>query len=113
MARPRVLGVNVDGETRCAHWHSAVDVVAIRMFCCGEYYACKDCHAELAGHPAQVWPRERWQEMAVLCGGCGEEMSVEEYLASGAECPQCGAGFNPRCSLHYGDYFAWSYGAGL
>src|SRR5437763_12629509 len=36
---PRVLGVNVDRETRCAHYHSPRDIVAIRMKCCNAWYA--------------------------------------------------------------------------
>ena len=45
-----VKGVEVDDESRCAHYHSERDIIAIKMKCCGEYYACKDCHDELAGH---------------------------------------------------------------
>jgi uncharacterized CHY-type Zn-finger protein len=69
--RPAVHGLNVDRETRCAHYHSARDVVAIRMKCCDRYYACKDCHDALAGHTVQRWPRAEWDEPAVLCGACG------------------------------------------
>lgn len=100
-----VLGVDLDDETRCAHWYSPRDVVAIRMKCCGEYYACKDCHDALGGHPAQVWPRSEWDEKAVLCGVCRHEMSIAAYLASSDACPACGAGFNPGCRLHRHFYF--------
>ena len=103
--KPIVRGIRLDSETRCAHWNSPLDVIAIKLFCCGEYYACKDCHAELAGHAPQVWPRDRWNDHAVLCGVCGAEMSVAAYMASNAQCPRCNAGFNPRCALHYADYF--------
>jgi uncharacterized CHY-type Zn-finger protein len=56
-ARPAVHGVDLDAQTRCAHFASPRDVIAIRMKCCGEYYACAECHDALAGHPSAVWPR--------------------------------------------------------
>jgi len=102
---PDVRGLDVDGQTRCAHWHSAVDIVAIKMACCGVYWACKDCHEELAGHAMAVWPREQWDARAVLCGACGVEMTIREYMECEVRCPSCGAGFNPRCSNHYRFYF--------
>jgi len=101
----RVRGIEVDGQNRCAHWRSQLDVVAIKMKCCGEYYACKDCHDALAGHAARVWPRAEWDETAVLCGACGHEMSVRAYLDCADRCPACGAGFNPGCHLHKHFYF--------
>jgi uncharacterized CHY-type Zn-finger protein len=104
-SRPIVRGVELDPETRCAHWHSALDVIAIKMKCCGVYYACKDCHEVLAGHPAEVWPRAEWDRPAVLCGACGTEMSVKEYLACDNRCPACGALFNPGCRSHHHLYF--------
>ena len=100
-----VRGVNVDGETRCAHWHSALDIVAIRMKCCGEWYACKDCHDTLAGHAIQVWPKSEWHERAVLCGACGHVVSISEYLQSSDACPNCAAPFNPGCRNHHHFYF--------
>ena len=105
MTRHGVRGLGVDAETRCVHWRSPRDVVAIRMRCCGDYYACKDCHAALAGHAAQVWPRAEWDALAVLCGACGSEMSIRTYLGCGDACPACGAGFNPGCRLHHHFYF--------
>ena len=103
-ARPRVLGPVVDDETRCIHYRSALDVVAIRFACCGEYYPCHLCHAETAGHPARQWPREQREEHAVLCGVCGDELTISEYLAAD-DCPHCGAAFNPGCHLHTHLYF--------
>jgi uncharacterized CHY-type Zn-finger protein len=100
-----VRGIAPDDETRCAHWHGPLDIVAIKMKCCGVYYACKDCHDALAGHPAQVWPRAEWDEAAVLCGACKCAMSVQAYLDSGHVCPGCGAGFNPGCRNHHHFYF--------
>ena len=79
--------------------------MAIKMACCGVYWACKDCHEELAGHAIAAWGRERRNELAVLCGACGVEMTIQEYMECEARCPGCGAGFNPGCRNHYHFYF--------
>ena len=100
-----VHGVDVDAETRCAHYHSALDIVGIRLRCCGEFYACKDCHDALAGHAIEQWPRDSFGTAAILCGSCGTELTIDAYLSSASSCPACGAAFNPRCSLHHHFYF--------
>jgi len=100
-----VRGVEVDARTGCAHWRSELDVVAIKMACCGEYWACKDCHEELAGHAIGVGERGEWDARAVLCGACGVEMTIREYMECGSRCPGCGAGFNPGCRGHWRFYF--------
>ncbi|GIT79820.1 hypothetical protein LLS1_14890 [Leifsonia sp. LS1] len=102
--RPRVLGPTVDEQTRCIHYRSELDVIAIRFACCGEYYPCHLCHAEAADHPARPWPAGSDDERAVLCGVCGAELTVGEYLAV-ASCPACRAPFNPGCTLHRPLYF--------
>jgi len=102
---PEVRGLELDPQTRCEHWHSPLDVIAIKMKCCGVYYACKDCHDALADHPAKTWPRNEWNERAVLCGACRMELSIAEYLDCGNACPSCGAHFNPGCSNHHHFYF--------
>ena len=103
--RPTVRGVALDPQTRCAHYHSPLDVIAIKMRCCGDYYACRACHDALADHAVTVWPREAWDQPAVLCGACGEQMSVHRYLACDSACPACGALFNPGCRNHHHLYF--------
>ena len=105
-SRPEVRGVDLDTQTRCAHYRTEIDIIAIRMKCCGVYYACKECHDALAGHPIQTWPREEWDHPAVLCGACGDQLSIAQYMASGYSCPACGASFNPGCRKHYAYYFA-------
>jgi len=105
MTRPIVKGVSLDPQTRCAHWHSPLDIIAIKMRCCGTYYACRECHDELAGHEAKVWPATEWAEPAVLCGECGVELRVEQYMACDNQCPACEARFNPGCRTHYHLYF--------
>lgn len=99
-----MLGSPVDDDTRCAHYRTALDVVAIRFRCCGEYYPCHQCHAESAGHPAARWPAGERDVAAVLCGVCRNELSIHEYLGVDG-CPRCGAPFNPGCRLHASLYF--------
>lgn len=107
MAAPApVHGVDLDSETRCAHYDSSRDVVAIRFPCCGDYFACYDCHTALADHEAERWPADARDHRAVLCGVCGTELTIEEYLRCDDCCPDCGAAFNPGCANHYHLYFA-------
>ena len=102
---PPVHGIGLDPQTRCAHYRSALDIVAIKMKCCGLYYACKDCHDALANHSAEVWKRSEWDEPAVLCGACATELSIRRYLECSNQFPNCGARFNPGCRNHYHFYF--------
>lgn len=108
--RPPVSGIELDQNTRCAHYHSDLDIIAIRLRCCGTYYACKECHDALADHDVRPWPLEEYSTRAVLCGACGTELTISEYLGCGNRCPACGAAFNPRCSAHYHFYFAGEKG---
>jgi uncharacterized CHY-type Zn-finger protein len=106
-----VSGVGIDDETRCDHYGSRTDVVALRFGCCGEYYACFRCHAAIADHPPEPWPTERRSEPAARCGVCGVDLTADEYMSVDA-CPDCGAGFNPGCADHYHVYFEWIDGDG-
>jgi uncharacterized CHY-type Zn-finger protein len=96
----------MDAQTRCVHYRTALDVVAIKIACCGVFYACKDCHAALADHDMKVWPRSEWDALAIRCGACEAELTIREYMSSGSFCPRCKAGFNPACRNHYHFYFA-------
>ncbi len=103
--RPPVSGIEVDAQTRCIHYGSPLDIVAIKMKCCGIWYACKDCHDALAGHGLETWPQSKWDELAVVCGVCGSAMSVRRYLECGDACPASRARFNPGCRDHHHLYF--------
>lgn len=100
-----VTGLNVDGETRCAHYHEERDIIAIKFKCCGKWFPCHECHAALAGHAAEVWPKEEFDAPAILCGGCGHQSTVRDYLACDSVCPRCRRKFNPGCAKHYYLYF--------
>ncbi len=87
----------IDADGRCAHWHSALDVVANKCATCGKWFACAWCHP--ADH---AFGQMHLDEPAVMCGVCGHQMTFHEY---GTECPSCGAPFNPGCKLHPELYF--------
>jgi len=103
---PDIRGLNLDPQTRCLHYHSPLDIIAIKMKCCGLYYACKDCHDALAGHPIELWPQSEWHEPAILCGSCRAELTISAYLESNSRCPRCHSPFNPACRNHHHFYFA-------
>jgi len=100
-----IHGKPVDRQTRCVHYHSEHDIIAIKFKCCGDYYPCFECHQETAGHVAEVWPKSDWDQKAVLCGVCGHEMTINQYLLGNNQCPSCRELFNPNCSKHYHLYF--------
>ncbi|MDQ6738776.1 MAG: hypothetical protein M3Z30_13885 [Gemmatimonadota bacterium] len=77
------------------------------MSCCDEYYACKECHDALAGHQILPWPSGSGDARAIMCGACGTELTIREYLDCEDQCTRCGAAFNPRCRLHHRFYFAF------
>lgn len=105
-ARPPVRGMDVDSSTRCVHYHTELDIIAIKLKCCEEFYACKECHDELSNHEILPWPRDKYDTVAVLCGECDMQLTINAYLSCDNHCPACGAGFNPRCSLHHHFYFS-------
>lgn len=100
-----VRGIDVDPETRCAHYRTDRDVVAIRFRCCGTYYPCSECHAVVADHPPERWPTDTFDTTAVLCGVCRTELTVRAYLDCEDTCPHCEAAFNPGCRRHRDRYF--------
>jgi uncharacterized CHY-type Zn-finger protein len=99
-------GLEVDAETRCAHYDGPRDVVAFRFACCDVYYPCFRCHRAVADHAPTRWPAARRDEPAVLCGACGHPMSAAAYLRADHACPHCGTAFNPGCAAHHDRYFA-------
>lgn len=104
-ARGEVAGSTVDAETRCTHYASALDVVAIRFHCCGRWYPCLHCHADAEDHPVLPWPATLRDAEALLCGVCRHRLRIDEYLGTD-RCTACAAPFNPGCSRHHPVYFA-------
>ncbi|EMA55518.1 MULTISPECIES: CHY zinc finger protein [Halococcus] len=99
-------GVEVDPETRCRHYRTDRDVVAIALPCCETFYPCIECHEVLADHETSRWPQARFDERAVLCGRCGARLSITAYLDCDHRCPECDGAFNPGCQHHWDRYFA-------
>jgi uncharacterized CHY-type Zn-finger protein len=103
----KVYGATVDDETRCVHYRTSVDIVAIKFRCCCRYYPCHLCHAQGEAHEAEQWAVSERETRAVLCGVCTTELTISDYLQA-ASCPHCGSLFNERCSLHAHLCFAMS-----
>ncbi|WP_438350741.1 CHY zinc finger protein [Paenibacillus sp. FA6] len=99
-----IYGAVVDNETRCVHYHTEKDIIAMKFKCCNRYYPCYKCHEEHADHSIERWPQEQFDELAILCGSCHTELTIQQYMHT-ASCPHCRASFNERCALHYPIYF--------
>lgn len=100
-----VKGKTIDDQTRCSHYHSDVDIIAIKFKCCNTYYSCFSCHEEEATHPPKVWKKNEFDTLAILCGVCKHELTINEYFVCNSVCPNCLTSFNPKCSNHYHLYF--------
>lgn len=100
-----VKGQVIDDQTRCSHYHTQLDIIALKFKCCNTYYPCYSCHQEKADHAASTWELNERNEKAVLCGVCGNELTIQEYLNSNNTCSKCQSLFNPNCKKHYHLYF--------
>lgn len=105
MTSPPVNGKIIDDETRCDHYHSPLDIIAIKFKCCNDYYPCFECHSESTDHDTIKWEKDEWDAKAILCGVCKHELTINEYFDSGNICPNCKSLFNANCSKHYSLYF--------
>ena len=105
MSKIEVYGKVIDDNTRCEHYHSDADIIAIKFKCCDKYYPCYQCHKETADHAAQTWSKNEWDKKAILCGVCKTELTINEYMQSANHCPECKSAFNPNCNKHYHLYF--------
>jgi uncharacterized CHY-type Zn-finger protein len=100
-----VYGSDVDSQTRCAHYHSDVDIIAIKFKCCEKWFPCFECHTEFTQHTPEIWSANEFDTPAVLCGGCGHQLSISDYLECNSVCPNCCRRFNPGCARHRHLYF--------
>ncbi|WP_200416588.1 CHY zinc finger protein [Virgibacillus salexigens] len=98
-----IYGQLVDQETRCVHYHSTKDIIAIKFKCCGKYYPCYQCH-QAEGHKISVWKKEEFDHKVILCGVCKTEFTIRQYLQMD-KCTCCGSMFNEGCKLHHHLYF--------
>ncbi|WP_099586442.1 CHY zinc finger protein [Pseudomonas sp. 2822-17] len=98
--------VRVDQNTRCKHYSTAHDIIAIKFKCCNTYYPCYQCHEELADHQPVLWDKNEWSHTkAILCGVCATELTIQEYMDCDSICPNCQSPFNVGCQKHYHLYF--------
>ena len=100
----KIYGLTVDKQTRCKHYHSPLDVIAIKFKCCGKFYPCYQCHQACENHKIERWRPAEFNEKAILCGVCRTTLSIHEYMAI-THCPHCNAQFNEGCKNHYHLYF--------
>lgn len=102
--QPTLKGLIIDNYTRCEHYHSEIDIIAIKFKCCNTYYPCYQCHDHELTHDIDKWnTNELEYEKVVLCGNCKTELTFNEYIVN--MCKYCHAQFNPNCKLHYNLYF--------
>lgn len=99
-----IKGLLIDDETRCKHYHSPMDIVAIKFKCCNIFYPCYECHEVFEDHKVERWKVSEFKEEAILCGSCKKTLSIQEYIQTG-HCSHCKSLFNPKCSYHYHLYF--------
>lgn len=100
----KIFGQIIDYQTRCKHYHTEKDIIAIKFKCCDKYYPCYKCHEELEDHSIAVWPKEEFNETAIICGVCKREHTINEYLST-KNCLTCKSLFNEGCANHYHLYF--------
>ncbi|MFD0845206.1 CHY zinc finger protein [Streptococcus saliviloxodontae] len=99
-----IYGLDLDRESRCRHYHSQLDIVALKCFLCQRYYACYKCHNACQNHSFAPYPLSRREDLVVICGVCHKEMTIADYKEVSA-CVACQSPFNPRCHLHEAIYF--------
>lgn len=101
----KVFGKVIDDQTRCIHYQTPSDIIAIKFKCCSKYYPCHVCHDETTDHHSIKWSKSEFDEKAILCGACKAVLTINDYMSCKSSCPKCQASFNPNCELHYPQYF--------
>lgn len=99
-----IFGDLLDGETRCLHYHSPKDIIALKCFTCRRYYPCYQCHETYETHAYQPYPSWLGDEV-VFCGACQTGLTISAYRQGGGFCLNCSASFNPGCKAHEHIYF--------
>ncbi len=75
----QVYGDILDEETRCQHYHSERDIIALKCFACQKYYPCFLCHDRYEDHAFLAYPVRRSEDRVVLCGHCRTELTISQY----------------------------------
>ncbi|WP_427835422.1 CHY zinc finger protein [Actinobacillus pleuropneumoniae] len=100
----KVYGLTVDDQTRCQHYHSVLDIIAIKFKCCNKFYPCYQCHQACETHDIERWQATEFYKHAILCGNCRQTLTIRQYMQV-THCPYCQAQFNSGCQKHYSIYF--------
>ena len=100
----KIYGMLVDEKTRCVHYHSEWDIVALKCFECLRYYPCYQCHNACENHVFKPYPVRLSEDKVVYCGNCQSELTIAAYRGA-LQCPHCAHAFNPGCQQHYDVYF--------
>ncbi|MGX7775790.1 CHY zinc finger protein [Streptococcus pluranimalium] len=95
-------GIDIDENSRCRHYHTEQDIVALKCADCQPYYACYKCHDVLEDHTFKATSSD--EPYPVICGACQSYLTFSAYKRG--SCPQCDAVFNPNCQLHDHIYFS-------
>lgn len=95
------FGLDLDEASRCRHYHTHLDIVAIKCATCRKFYACYHCHDALESH--SFAPTDTTENRPVLCGSCRQTLTRVAYQKG--TCPYCQAPFNPKCHKHTAIYF--------
>jgi uncharacterized CHY-type Zn-finger protein len=56
----KIVGILYDNQTRCIHYHSNKDIIAIKFKCCEIYYPCYFCHKEMQTHNILKWKKSNF-----------------------------------------------------
>ncbi|WP_105956605.1 CHY zinc finger protein [Apilactobacillus quenuiae] len=97
----KIYGIKVDSQSRCIHYHTKNDIVALMCQQCHKFYACYKCHDELNNHKFK--PVKINQAKNILCGNCQTLLTYTQYKLN--YCPYCQHRFNPKCIIHQSIYF--------
>lgn len=82
----------------CRHYNGPLDMRRNRCASCGLYWDCHLCHAAATDHVFA--PMLIDAPLSTQCASCRGVMPYGH-----AQCPHCGQGFNPGCSLHDHIYY--------
>lgn len=103
----QIFGQTVDQQTRCKHYHTEKDIIAIKFRCCNKYYPCYKCHSECEDHEIELWKESEFDQLAIVCGVCKIEHTIQQYMNTN-KCINCKSSFNTGCKKHYHLYFEQS-----
>lgn len=71
------FGIGLDSSSRCYHYHTKLDIVALKCSVCQKYYACYKCHDALEEHCFAATKSD--ETFPVLCGSCRQMLTLKEY----------------------------------